>query len=73
MLIDDARAHGAPLERGITLIWSYKHGAPPEHCVHSRQGTNHFSAKPSLSSKLSIYSYLSAISGSTFAARRAGM
>ena len=25
------RAHGAPLERGMIMISSYKHGAPPEH------------------------------------------
>jgi hypothetical protein len=44
--MDNGRAHRAPLEREMIMIENYKHGAPPEHCAHRRQGTNPFSAKP---------------------------
>ena len=37
--------HIAPLERRMITDQSYKHGAPPEHCAHSRQRTNHSCAK----------------------------
>jgi hypothetical protein len=40
--MDDGRAHGAPLERELIMIYSYKHGAPPEHCAYRHQGRNHF-------------------------------
>jgi hypothetical protein len=43
--MDDGRAHRAPLERGMIMIESYKHGAPPEHFAHCRQSTKHFSCK----------------------------
>ena len=36
--MDYGRAHGAPLERGLIMIYSYKHRAPPQHCAYRRQG-----------------------------------
>ena len=31
MYWDYGSTHGAPLEREMIMIYSYKHGAPPEH------------------------------------------
>ena len=53
--MEDRRAHGAPLERGMIIIESYKHRAPLEHWAYDRQGTNHLKRKANQHSECQLF------------------